>query len=60
MDKDVAYYACRMAEERKAAAEATSDSARECHLKLASGYESRLNELRAKNRRSTLRIVTAP
>lgn len=59
MDRDVAYYTRRVAEERQAVLSAATEEARQRHLELASAYESRLGELAAKKPRSTLTIVTA-
>lgn len=48
-DNQLAYYAQRIEEARFAAEQATSDAAREVHLKIAERYEQQLEAIRSKN-----------
>lgn len=59
MDKDVAYYTRRVADERRAAMAAADEKSRRCHFEIAAVYEARLNELKMPKPRATLHIANA-
>ena len=59
MEKNLGYFARRAAEERRAAAEAVSDEARQRHLEMAAAYELRVDELKVAERRSEMNVVKA-
>ena len=58
MERDVAYFTRRMAEERLRAIDAAHPKVREVHLELAERYEHRLGEFATREQeRSGLRLI---
>ena len=59
MEADLTYYRRRSAEETAAAEAAQLHNVREVHLALARGYEARIAELDAAQRRAHIRLIDA-
>ena len=59
MEADLIYYRRRSAEEAAAAEAAQLPRVREVHLELARGYDARVAELDAEQRRAQIRLVDA-
>lgn len=57
--EDVVYFSRRAQEEREAALRSSNSEVGEVHLRFADGYEAKVRELTAINRRSKMRTVGA-
>jgi hypothetical protein len=58
MDQELGYYRRRASEERRAAGQATHDKVRKCHSELAAAYDLRVRDLKARQRRMELHLVS--
>lgn len=59
MEADLAYFRRRLAQEKAAAEAAAHPKVRQTHLDLAAGYDGRIAEAAALERRDTMHIVSA-
>ena len=57
MERELAYYLRRVADERRAGMTAANETARRCHFEMAAAYETRVKKLKSPKQRSTLHIV---